>query len=55
IADWGLLETDGNQSNHLMETDVMVMNNKKCESKWGKEDFSASLMMCVYGDGGSCD
>ncbi|KAK2906967.1 hypothetical protein Q8A67_005952 [Cirrhinus molitorella] len=55
IAGWGLLETNGKPSNHLMETDVKVMNNKKCESKWGEEDFSASLMMCVYGDGGSCD
>ncbi|KAL0151358.1 hypothetical protein M9458_053352 [Cirrhinus mrigala] len=54
IAGWGLLETNGTQSNHLMETNVMVMNNKKCESKWGKEEFSASLMMCVYGKGGSC-
>ncbi|RXN24214.1 granzyme B(G,H)-like protein [Labeo rohita] len=55
IAGWGLLETKGKQSNHLMETNVNVMNNKKCESKWGEEEFSASLMMCVYGEGGSCD
>ncbi len=34
---------------------MKVMNNKKCESKWGKEHFSASQMMCVYGDGGSCE
>ncbi len=38
-----------------METNVKVMNNKECESKWGKEEFSASQMMCVFGDGGSCD
>ncbi len=55
IAGWGLLETNGKRSNHLMETNVKVMNNIECESKWGKEDFSASQMMCVYGDGGSCD
>ncbi|XP_058616101.1 granzyme B-like [Onychostoma macrolepis] len=55
IAGWGLLETKGKRSDHLMETNVTVMNNKKCESKWGKEDFSASQMMCVYGDGGSCE
>ncbi|XP_073699750.1 mast cell protease 1A-like [Garra rufa] len=55
IAGWGLLETNGAQSSHLMEANVMVMNNKKCESKWGEEDFSASLMMCVHGNGGSCD
>ncbi|XP_050959722.1 LOW QUALITY PROTEIN: phenoloxidase-activating factor 1-like [Labeo rohita] len=54
IAGWGLLETKGKQSNHLMETNVTVMNNKECESKWGEEEFSASLMMCVYGEGGSC-
>ncbi|KAL0151364.1 hypothetical protein M9458_053358, partial [Cirrhinus mrigala] len=55
IAGWGLLETNGKQSNHLMETNVKVMNNKQCESKWGKEQFSASLMMCAYRDGGNCD
>ncbi|KAL0151353.1 hypothetical protein M9458_053347 [Cirrhinus mrigala] len=55
IAGWGFLETNGKQSDHLMETNVKVMNNKKCESKWGKEEFSASLMMCVYGEGGSCN
>ncbi|KAF4097680.1 complement factor D-like [Onychostoma macrolepis] len=55
VAGWGLLETKGKRSDHLMETNVTVMNNKKCESKWGKENFSASQMMCVYGDGGSCD
>ncbi|KAF4097681.1 hypothetical protein G5714_021689 [Onychostoma macrolepis] len=55
IAGWGLLETKGKKSNHLMETNVTVMNNKKCESKWGKEHFSASQMMCVHGNGGSCD
>ncbi|XP_050957799.1 mast cell protease 1A, partial [Labeo rohita] len=55
IAGWGLLETNGKQSNHLMETNVKVVNNKECESKWGEEEFSASLMMCVYGEGGSCD
>uniref|UniRef100_A0A671M4S3 Granzyme B(G,H)-like n=1 Tax=Sinocyclocheilus anshuiensis TaxID=1608454 RepID=A0A671M4S3_9TELE len=55
IAGWGLLETNGKRSDHLMETNVTVMNNKKCESKWGKDDFSTSQMMCVYGNGGSCD
>ncbi|KAI2644949.1 Granzyme B(G,H) [Labeo rohita] len=55
IAGWGLLETNGKQSNHLMETNVTIMNSKECESKWGEGDFSASLMMCVYRDGGSCD
>ncbi|XP_016340665.1 granzyme K-like [Sinocyclocheilus anshuiensis] len=55
IAGWELLETNGKRSDHLMETNVTVMNNKKCESKWGKDDFSTSQMMCVYGNGGSCD
>uniref|UniRef100_A0A673K398 Granzyme B(G,H)-like n=1 Tax=Sinocyclocheilus rhinocerous TaxID=307959 RepID=A0A673K398_9TELE len=55
IAGWGLLETNGKRSDHLMETNVTVMNNMECESKWGKDDFSTSQMMCVYGNGGSCD
>ncbi|XP_016298097.1 granzyme B(G,H)-like [Sinocyclocheilus anshuiensis] len=55
VAGWGRLETNGKESDRLMETNVTVMNNNKCESKWTKEDFSASLMMCVYGDGGSCE
>ncbi len=38
-----------------METNVKVMNNKECESKWGNQEFTASQMMCVFGDGGSCD
>ncbi|XP_043079856.1 granzyme B-like isoform X2 [Puntigrus tetrazona] len=55
VAGWGLLETEGKRSDLLMETKVKVMNNKKCESKWGKEFFSTSQMMCVHGDGGSCE
>ncbi|XP_051765542.1 mast cell protease 1A-like isoform X8 [Ctenopharyngodon idella] len=55
VAGWGSLKTNGTVNNRLMETDVTVMNNEKCESEWGKEDYSASQMMCVYGDGGSCD
>uniref|UniRef100_A0A671SGD0 trypsin n=1 Tax=Sinocyclocheilus anshuiensis TaxID=1608454 RepID=A0A671SGD0_9TELE len=50
VAGWGRLETNGKESDRLMETNVTVMNNNKCESKWTKEDFSASLMMC--GDSG---
>uniref|UniRef100_A0A672NNS0 Granzyme B(G,H)-like n=1 Tax=Sinocyclocheilus grahami TaxID=75366 RepID=A0A672NNS0_SINGR len=52
VAGWGSLETNGSESDRLMETNVTVMNNNNCEHKWTKEDFSASLMMCVYGDGG---
>ncbi|XP_042567792.1 duodenase-1-like [Cyprinus carpio] len=55
VAGWGRLKTNGTASDRLMETNVMVMNNEKCESKWTKTAFSASLMMCVYGDGGSCE
>ncbi|KAK9967548.1 hypothetical protein ABG768_001944 [Culter alburnus] len=55
IAGWGSLKINGKGNNHLMETDVAVMNNTKCESKWGKKEYAASQMMCVYGDGGSCD
>ncbi|ROL40830.1 Granzyme B(G,H) [Anabarilius grahami] len=55
VAGWGSLKTNGTGNNRLMETDVTVLNNMKCESKWGKKDYSASQMMCVYGNGGSCD
>ncbi|XP_026112419.1 granzyme B-like [Carassius auratus] len=55
VAGWGSLEAKGNKSDHLMETDVKVMNNTECEHKWGKKYFSSSQMMCVYGKGGSCD
>ncbi|XP_026112416.1 granzyme B(G,H)-like isoform X1 [Carassius auratus] len=55
VAGWGSLEAKGNKSDHLMETDVKVMNNTECEHKWGKKYFSTSQMMCVYGKGGSCD
>ncbi|XP_059425488.1 granzyme B(G,H)-like [Carassius carassius] len=55
VAGWGRTETKGKKSDHLMETDVTVMNNMECESKWGKKHFSTSQMMCVHGDGGSCD
>ncbi|XP_051549121.1 granzyme B-like isoform X1 [Myxocyprinus asiaticus] len=53
VAGWGALKTNGTLSPTLMETNVKIMQNKKCENKWGKE-FSASKMICVYGDGGSC-
>ncbi|XP_048021627.1 granzyme B(G,H)-like [Megalobrama amblycephala] len=55
VAGWGSLKTNGKGNNRLMETDVTVMNNMKCERKWGKKEYAASQMMCVYGNGGSCD
>ncbi|XP_048067235.1 granzyme B(G,H)-like isoform X2 [Megalobrama amblycephala] len=55
VAGWGSLKTNGKGNNRLMETNVTVMNNMKCESKWGKKEYAASQMMCVYGNGGSCD
>ncbi|XP_051765562.1 mast cell protease 1A-like isoform X1 [Ctenopharyngodon idella] len=55
VAGWGSLKTNGTGNNRLMETDVTVLNNKECESKWGKKDYSTSEMMCVYGNGGSCN
>uniref|UniRef100_A0A8C1JJP0 trypsin n=1 Tax=Cyprinus carpio TaxID=7962 RepID=A0A8C1JJP0_CYPCA len=55
VAGWRSLETNGRSSCHLMETNVKVMNNMECERKWGKKYFSTSQMMCVHGDGGSCD
>ncbi|XP_052446190.1 granzyme B(G,H)-like [Carassius gibelio] len=55
VAGWGLLETKGKKSDHLMEIDVKVMNNTECERKWGKKHFSTLQMMCVHGKGASCD
>ncbi|XP_051765534.1 duodenase-1-like isoform X16 [Ctenopharyngodon idella] len=54
VAGWGRLNINGSLSNHLMETYVKIMNNTKCENKWRKYNYSASQMMCTYGDGGSC-
>ncbi|XP_043079857.1 mast cell protease 4-like [Puntigrus tetrazona] len=54
VAGWGYLVTN-KTSDLLMEINVKVLNNVECESKWGKKQFSASQMMCVHGDGGSCD
>ncbi|XP_077082561.1 cathepsin G-like [Siphateles boraxobius] len=53
VAGWGSLVTNGTSSPVLMETNVKIMNNKKCDNIWGSE-FSAAQMMCVYGNGGSC-
>ncbi|XP_058616099.1 granzyme-like protein 2 [Onychostoma macrolepis] len=53
VAGWGRLH-NGSLSNRLMETHVKIMNNTKCENKWGKDEYSASQMMCTYGNGGSC-
>ncbi|XP_056112646.1 mast cell protease 2-like [Rhinichthys klamathensis goyatoka] len=53
VAGWGSLVTNGTSSPVLMETNVKIMNNKKCKHIWGLT-FSAGQMMCVYGDGGSC-
>ncbi len=54
VAGWGRLDINGSLSNRLMETHVKIMNNTKCENKWGEDDYSASQMMCTYGNGGSC-
>ncbi|XP_073700496.1 duodenase-1-like [Garra rufa] len=54
VAGWGRLSLKGNQSMRLMEVDVKIMSNTKCEKKW-KKNYSASQMMCVYGHGGSCN
>ncbi|XDV22396.1 hypothetical protein PO909_027297 [Leuciscus waleckii] len=54
VAGWGSLVTNGTVSPVLMETNVKIMNNKKCENSWGST-YSAAQMMCVYGHGGSCD
>ncbi|XP_051549318.1 granzyme B(G,H)-like [Myxocyprinus asiaticus] len=54
VAGWGRLSTNGPRSTCLMEVDVKIMENKKCEIKW-EEEYSASQMMCVYGNGASCE
>uniref|UniRef100_A0A672L9T3 Mast cell protease 8-like n=1 Tax=Sinocyclocheilus grahami TaxID=75366 RepID=A0A672L9T3_SINGR len=53
VAGWGRLD-NGSLSNRLMETHVKIINNTKCENKWGNVDYTASQMMCTYGNGGSC-
>ncbi|XP_073699752.1 mast cell protease 4-like [Garra rufa] len=54
VAGWGRLDTIGSLSSRLMETHVKIMDNTKCENKWGQNDYLASEMMCTYGNGGSC-
>uniref|UniRef100_A0A673KJF3 trypsin n=1 Tax=Sinocyclocheilus rhinocerous TaxID=307959 RepID=A0A673KJF3_9TELE len=53
VAGWGRLSFKGKKSFRLMEADVKIMNNTECKNKW-KDKFSASEMMCVHGNGGSC-
>ncbi|XP_051979597.1 granzyme-like protein 1 isoform X1 [Xyrauchen texanus] len=53
VAGWGALKFNGALSPTLMETNVKIMKINDCENKWGKA-FSASKMICVYGNGGSC-
>ncbi len=52
VAGWGL-QTDGQQSNLLMEANVTTINHGECHHRWG-EEYVASQMICVYGSGGSC-
>jgi len=54
VAGWGSLVTNGTSSPVLIESNVKIMNNAKCENVW-KLTYSAAQMMCVYGNGGSCD
>lgn len=54
VSGWGRLNINGPLSNRLMETNVKIINNTNCENKWGEDNYSASQMMCTYGDGGSC-
>ncbi|CAM4656467.1 unnamed protein product [Leuciscus chuanchicus] len=53
VAGWGRLVTNGTLSPVLMETNVKIMNNKKCENIW-RSTYSTAQMMCVYGHGGTC-
>ncbi|XP_051765786.1 cathepsin G-like isoform X1 [Ctenopharyngodon idella] len=53
VAGWGRL-TDGSVSNVLMEAEVTIMNNTECRNRWGAI-YSVSQMICVYGDGGTCN
>uniref|UniRef100_A0A9J7YQ43 trypsin n=1 Tax=Cyprinus carpio carpio TaxID=630221 RepID=A0A9J7YQ43_CYPCA len=53
VAGWGQRQTNGQNSNHLMEASVYILNNMECEKKWGPI-YSVSKMMCTGGHGGSC-
>uniref|UniRef100_A0A8C2AKU9 trypsin n=1 Tax=Cyprinus carpio TaxID=7962 RepID=A0A8C2AKU9_CYPCA len=53
VAGWGQLQTNGQNSNHLMEASVYILNNMECKKKWGPI-YSVSKMMCTVGHGGSC-
>ncbi|XDV22398.1 hypothetical protein PO909_027299 [Leuciscus waleckii] len=53
VAGWGRLSTNGTASPVLMETNVKIMDNKKCQNS-RRSMYSAAQMMCVYGKGGTC-
>ncbi|RXN31069.1 complement factor D-like protein [Labeo rohita] len=53
VAGWGRLSLKGKESKRLMEADVKIIINTACMNKW-KNYYSASQMMCVYGNGGRC-
>ncbi|XP_051765795.1 granzyme B(G,H)-like [Ctenopharyngodon idella] len=54
VAGWGSLMDNGRGSNVLMEAKVTIMNNRECSKRWGAI-YSVSKMICVYGDGGTCN
>uniref|UniRef100_A0A672LIF1 trypsin n=1 Tax=Sinocyclocheilus grahami TaxID=75366 RepID=A0A672LIF1_SINGR len=53
VAGWARLSFKGKKSFRLMEADVKIMKNTECKNKW-KDKFSASEMICVDDNGGSC-
>uniref|UniRef100_A0A673KJG3 trypsin n=1 Tax=Sinocyclocheilus rhinocerous TaxID=307959 RepID=A0A673KJG3_9TELE len=53
VAGWGQLQTNGQNSNRLMEASVYILNKRECKKKWGSI-YSVSKMMCTRGHGGSC-
>ncbi|XP_067270917.1 granzyme B(G,H)-like [Pseudorasbora parva] len=53
VAGWGFLETNGTDTNLLMETDTTAKNPAECEHKWGSH-FLPQQMICAHGSGGSC-
>ncbi|XP_059398965.1 granzyme B-like [Carassius carassius] len=55
VAGWGKLKPKGSASDRLMEANVKIMKNTQCKNKWkGREKYSVSKMICVFGYGGSC-
>ncbi|XP_073718302.1 mast cell protease 4-like [Misgurnus anguillicaudatus] len=51
VAGWGAQKTSGSASEQLMEVNVTIIDNKKCQKKWGQKTTS---WICTFGKGGFC-